>query len=382
MNNPDKKKRRSEHANDVSWLSRSKKPRGELGHVDHVSQRRLQVWWACVKNRSLANLLEKLTIGQRTVREMRATVLRFAPREGQAPHTVGDVVRTFKSSTAVFDAFLVDSAFAPSSPSHHDHELYDVTLKYRLMAALEEIEADRDACAEPLDDWTAMKRVMQTRVAFPAEPPPEELKIPARADSDETSLATDQNVTATQQGVSRLLRELTEDEQAYVREMLSRIGPAHEVLASSGTNYVTRENLQTLQPRVWLNDAIINCFFHLLGVRDAELCRVDEARKRCHFFTSYFMDKLTNKDHANPDLIGTYRFVSVEHGWYHQYERTYLTLLASSRRQMSPRGLERSRDRTFSASTKSSFPSTLASVTGLVLLFSCKKSASSTTILL
>lgn len=111
---------------------------------------------------------------------------------------------------------------------------------------------------------------------------------------------------------SSLMRPLSEEEQERVRNAMFGIGPAQEQLAQSGSDYVQRASMQTLRPGQWLNDEIIHYFLLMLSKRDEELRQKDSARKPCHFFKSFFITKLLNEGHSNPDMDGKYEYRNVK----------------------------------------------------------------------
>lgn len=130
--------------------------------------------------------------------------------------------------------------------------------------------------------------------------------------TSEERLLREEREAEAQERASQLLRDLTPEEQELVREALHSVGPEDDVAAKSDTDFVTRKNMQTLQPGAWLSDEVIHFFLAMLAKRDEELCREDSDRKRSHFFKSFFMTKLTNEGHQNPSISGTYEYVSTD----------------------------------------------------------------------
>jgi hypothetical protein len=55
---------------------------------------------------------------------------------------------------------------------------------------------------------------------------------------------------------------------------------------------VTRRICKCLNPRLWLNDEIINYYMQMLQEWDKRLCEADPTRKPSHFFNLFFMSKL------------------------------------------------------------------------------------------
>jgi Ulp1 protease family, C-terminal catalytic domain len=107
-----------------------------------------------------------------------------------------------------------------------------------------------------------------------------------------------------------LMRPLSDDELQLVHEAMYGRGSDDEVLAREGSDTVMRSSLRKLAPRQWLNDEVIHFFYMMLAKRDAELCRLDPTRKRCHFFKSFFITKLLQEGHALYD--GQYDYKSVK----------------------------------------------------------------------
>jgi hypothetical protein len=111
---------------------------------------------------------------------------------------------------------------------------------------------------------------------------------------------------------SSLMRPLTDEEHATVKNAMYGMGPGNAVIAQSGTDSVQRASMQTLQPGQWVGDEVITYFLLMLSKRDEEMSQKDPARKRCHFFKSFFFTKLLNEGHANPDMDGTYEYRNVK----------------------------------------------------------------------
>ena len=111
---------------------------------------------------------------------------------------------------------------------------------------------------------------------------------------------------------SQLMRPLTAEEQAIVNEAIYSQGPPGEIIAGDDIDTVQRSNMQTLQPCQWLSDEVIHYFLLMLSKRDEEICRQDPGRKRSHFFKSFFITKLLNEGHSNPEIEGTYEFKNVK----------------------------------------------------------------------
>jgi Ulp1 family protease len=111
---------------------------------------------------------------------------------------------------------------------------------------------------------------------------------------------------------SSLLRPLNEDEQAIVQDAIYGKGSPSDVIAQVDSDVVVRESMRRLQPGQWLNDEVIHYFLIMLAKRDEGLAKQDPSRGRCHFFKSFFITKLLNEGHANPDIEGTYEYRNVK----------------------------------------------------------------------
>jgi len=85
-----------------------------------------------------------------------------------------------------------------------------------------------------------------------------------------------------------LLRPLDTEEKERVNKALYGIGPQHEIIAEMDADTVTRQSVQRLRPKCWLNDEIIHFYFSALSRRNDEI----NPKKRCHFFKSFFITKL------------------------------------------------------------------------------------------
>jgi sentrin-specific protease 1 len=107
--------------------------------------------------------------------------------------------------------------------------------------------------------------------------------------------------------VANLLKDKDEEEQKradllsdadkeLIEQALYGSGRGDEVVASVETDSVQRDSLRTLRPGIWLNDEVIHYFLTLLAQRDAGLCKLQQGRRRCHFFKSFFLTKLLDDD--------------------------------------------------------------------------------------
>lgn len=140
----------------------------------------------------------------------------------------------------------------------------------------------------------------------------EEARIPPAAKEAEERARQEELEEEAQRIAATLLRPLTEDEQETVNNALYGIGPAAHVMAQSDSDIVVRESMHRLQPGQWLNDEVIHYFMVMLAKRDEQLSKADPSRSRSHFFKSFFITKLLNEGHANPDIEGTYEYRNVK----------------------------------------------------------------------
>jgi sentrin-specific protease 1 len=90
---------------------------------------------------------------------------------------------------------------------------------------------------------------------------------------------------------------LTQIELALVHLQLYGSGEEHEELVRSGNEFINRKSFRTLRPGKWIDDRVIDYFFKLLALRDMELAIGNARKKRCHFFSCYFMTKLLESGH-------------------------------------------------------------------------------------
>lgn len=246
--------------------------------------------------------------------------------------------------------------------------------KYELMGVLDDIETRPSACDDRVTSWEEVEEVLRQYMNFPNEEaveedavysddPVERMKQRIELDSlkpvqrrleavrqmqmERPPLATEMALKRAEQAVSekfssdehvdnellripdesflqqereaeaqeralQLLRILTPEEQQKVQNALFGVGPENDVIAKLDTDFITRKNMRTLQPGDWLSDEIIHFYLALLAKRDEEFCLEDSTRKRCHFFKSFFMTKLLNEGHQDPNVAGTYEYKNVK----------------------------------------------------------------------
>jgi len=137
-------------------------------------------------------------------------------------------------------------------------------------------------------------------------------KSDAKAKELREALEAKERQEEAKKSASQLLRPLTEEEKQIVQNATRGLGSSSDVMAQVDSDIIVRESMQRLIPGQWLNDEIIHYFLIMLAKRDEELNKVDTSRGRSHFFKSFFMTKLLNEGHANPDVNGTYEYRNVK----------------------------------------------------------------------
>ena len=120
-----------------------------------------------------------------------------------------------------------------------------------------------------------------------------EIKEQERIETEIKEKEEEENLKAEAlKAASKLLRTLTEEEHALVREALYGPGPESEKLASTASDSVQRKSMRTLRLGQWLNDEVISYFYKMLANRDEALTEANPGRKRSHYFSSFFFTKL------------------------------------------------------------------------------------------
>lgn len=89
--------------------------------------------------------------------------------------------------------------------------------------------------------------------------------------------------------------EIPQEELNRLNQILK--GPAtHEVIIDKYSIDMTRAKLVCLKPSTWLNDEVINFYMSMLQERDLALTEKaggENNRKSSHYFSSFFIDRLT-----------------------------------------------------------------------------------------
>jgi len=113
----------------------------------------------------------------------------------------------------------------------------------------------------------------------------------------------------------KLMRPLTAEEQSVVfGATLKGIGSPSEILASQDGDSVQCGSMQTLGPRIWLNDEVINYFLkNCLKSHDIKICAKEPGRRWSHFFNSFFVQTtMFNEKNRNKKLRGKYNYEKVK----------------------------------------------------------------------
>jgi Ulp1 family protease len=106
---------------------------------------------------------------------------------------------------------------------------------------------------------------------------------------------------------------ITYEEKDIVFKALYGDGQMTDILASQDTDTVKRGSMQTLRQGQWLNDEVINYFLkHCLAKRDIRICASQSGRKRSHYFSSYFIQRLFDMKNNNPSLRCKYNYHNVK----------------------------------------------------------------------
>jgi hypothetical protein len=113
--------------------------------------------------------------------------------------------------------------------------------------------------------------------------------------------------------LENLLISLMAEEQGVVdRATKKGLGPPKEILASQDKESVRRKSMQTLLPKQWLIDKVINFFLkHCLARRDKKLCKKKPGKRQSHFFNSFFVQTMFNLKNNELNLRGRYNYENV-----------------------------------------------------------------------
>ncbi|CAL5084801.1 unnamed protein product [Urochloa decumbens] len=92
--------------------------------------------------------------------------------------------------------------------------------------------------------------------------------------------------------LSKPFTPLTDKDEREVNALLYDSGHSNEIIVTHGPSNIkiTKEKLECLRPRGWLNDEVINLYIELLKERAK---REPERFLKCHFFNTFFYKKLT-----------------------------------------------------------------------------------------
>jgi len=94
------------------------------------------------------------------------------------------------------------------------------------------------------------------------------------------------------QDFSELFTPLSDKDKRDINTLLYGSGHSNEIIVmhEPSNTEITKEKLECLRPRGWLNDEVINLYIELLKER-AE--REPKRFLKCHFFNTFFYKKLT-----------------------------------------------------------------------------------------
>ena len=162
-----------------------------------------------------------------------------------------------------------------------------------------ELTSVTDAAAARLDEQIAQKEAQRRSTQRT------EALLAAKEKADKEREA--------KESASKLLRQLTPEEQHIILEAMEGIGNPAEILQKSDADSVQRGSMQTLRDGQWLNDEVINYFLkNCLAKRDELLCAKQPGRKRSHFFNSFFVQTMFDEKNNNPNLRGKFSYKNVK----------------------------------------------------------------------
>lgn len=131
--------------------------------------------------------------------------------------------------------------------------------------------------------------------------------------------------------VNDVMRPLSESEQIMIEKTLhGKANSNDNIVAKQGNNVIHEGSIKRLQtPKTkqeggiesdyWLNDECINFYLKsFLTICDKELCLIDSQRRRSHFYSSYFMEKIMDKS-STKCYDGEYCYENVK-GWSDKIE--------------------------------------------------------------
>ena len=104
---------------------------------------------------------------------------------------------------------------------------------------------------------------------------------------------------------------LSKEQLSIANDAICGEGMPDDKVAVSGPNKVTRSSMQTLKPKQWLNDEVINYYIKIcLAERDKNICS-STGRKRSYFFNSFFMQKLFDEKNSDVEKRGKFNYDQV-----------------------------------------------------------------------
>ncbi|KAI3864572.1 hypothetical protein MKX03_017029 [Papaver bracteatum] len=120
-----------------------------------------------------------------------------------------------------------------------------------------------------------------------------------------------------EEGFSEPFSPLTEVEQNQVSIAFARVNRQKILVVHQHSNIeITGQILQSLKPRGWLNDEVINVYFELLKEREQ---REPKKFLKCHFFNTFFYKKLISARDGY-DFKAVRRWTTLKKIGYHLLE--------------------------------------------------------------
>ncbi len=113
--------------------------------------------------------------------------------------------------------------------------------------------------------------------------------------------------------LENLLISLMAEEQGVVDWATKKgIGLPGDILARQNKESVCCKSMQTLLPKQWLINEVINFFLkHCLMRHNKKLCKKEPGRRQLHFFNSFFVQTMFNLKNNDLNLRGRYNYENV-----------------------------------------------------------------------
>jgi sentrin-specific protease 1 len=143
-----------------------------------------------------------------------------------------------------------------------------------------------------------------------------ELELPLKKQADEIIAAKEreERERAVKGLAIKLMSPLMAKERSVVIGANKGVGLPTEILASQDASSVQSGSMQTLCPGQWLKGEVINYFPKIcLKWRNKKLCKKALARRRLHFFNSFFVQTMFDEKNNDPKLRGRYNYKNLRH---------------------------------------------------------------------